>query len=81
MKAGEKRGLLTKKKERKGQEGEWNVGEKERVSSPWQVGSAVSGAGSPGLEFLTPGMLLKLPEGSPNRLEQEERGFQGMELR
>lgn len=61
MKAGEKGGLLSRKeKERKGRQGE-KAGGKERVYLPGKLE-----AGSPGLDSLTPGVLLELPTGSLN---------------
>lgn len=69
MKTGEKGGLWAGEKKRKGQEGEGKGG---RVSFSWPVGSTVFGAGCPGLELLTPGLLLKLPELSLNLLEHRK---------
>lgn len=61
MKAGEKGGLLSRKeKERKGQQGE-KAGGKERVYLPGKLE-----AGSPGLDLLTPGVLLEVSTGSLN---------------
>lgn len=71
MKTGEKGGLWTGEKTRKGQEGKGKV-MGGRVSFSWPVGSTAFGAGCPGLELLTPGMLLKLPELSLNLSEHRK---------
>lgn len=70
MTTGEKGGLWTGEKTWKGQEGEGGGGG--RVSFSWPFGSTAFGAGCPGLELLTLGMLLKLSELSLNLLEHRK---------